>query len=215
MPPCRLASSQGVTDRRVVGVEAADEITATDRLYQILDVQEHDMSGPAAMLGVVAVLLTAIDQMVRGRIVGHEPEGILVAGIGQVTPLQEADDGDAEVVDSWIESQSLIGVRLLLIVVQMCIPRIPPLRWQIGPSFEMQLDLHGPFRGHGNDLPKGFVLRATLNHDVRRTTRHVHGELPRTVEERVARTDLQDAVSRVDKVAAAGQDMDLRLDGST
>ena len=52
----------------------------------------------------MAILLAAIDKMVCGRIVGHESERILIAGVGDFAPLQDADDGYAEIVDLGIET---------------------------------------------------------------------------------------------------------------
>ena len=133
-------------------------------------------------MGVVAILFAAIDKMVCGRIVCHESEWIFITGIRQFTSLQNADDGYAEIVNLWIELQPIIGLSLLIIVVQVRVPRIPTLRWEVCPSFEMQLDLNCPFCGHRNNFPKGFVFRATLNDNICRTAGHVHGKLTRTVE---------------------------------
>ena len=65
----------------------------------------------------MAILFAAIDKMVGGRVVGHEPERILIASIRDFTPLQDTDNGYTEIVNFGIEMQPIIGLRFLLIVV--------------------------------------------------------------------------------------------------
>ena len=48
-------------------------------------------------------------------------------------------------MDFWVEVQSSVGLHLILAVVEMRVARIPTLRWEIRPPFELQLDINVPF----------------------------------------------------------------------
>jgi hypothetical protein len=50
-------------------------------------------------LVVVAVLLSDVHQVVGRAELGQDAERILVAGVGEVAALEDADDGDAVILE--------------------------------------------------------------------------------------------------------------------
>ena len=105
------------------------------------------VTGHVGTLGVVPVLLAALDVVVGRREVGQHAGGVLVGRILQVPPLQDAHRGHPEVFDAGIELQALVGPLLLLVVVDVGVAGVPALVSQTRPALQLHVDGHSALSG--------------------------------------------------------------------
>ncbi|MCH8840653.1 MAG: FAD-dependent oxidoreductase, partial [Planctomycetes bacterium] len=84
--------------RGIVRIELAGEgVAAAHRLHQVAYVEEHDVAvaeAPGRFLAVVAVFLADVENVVGGGELVHDPDGVLVAGVGKLAAVEHADGGD-------------------------------------------------------------------------------------------------------------------------
>ena len=116
-------------------------------------------------LHVVAALLADVDDVgIRRERVAADREH--VGGIREVAPLEHADDQNRQILDAWIEAQSVKRARLDLAVVDVRVAAVPALLGQVDPALERRIDVDraGP-RGSQAQAQRR-VLGAALDDDL-------------------------------------------------
>ena len=203
----------GVDEGRIVRVEGVHERSPADRVNHVADVEQHDVAVPdIPSVGVVAVLLAALDVVVCGGELGKEARSVLVARVLEVPALEDADGRHAEVLDAGVEPEALVWPLLLLVVVEVRIAGMPALERELVPALHPDVGGHHAARRDVQVQRGGGVLGAALGHDPRSAPRGVNLESTVRVEEGRARADLQDRVGWMYGLAGGDEDLDTRRD---
>ena len=210
-----------VNERRIVRLALGDQHrTAAQRLDQFCQVDEHEMAvaNPsthrAVRRAVVARFLAHVEDGAGGQggcRAGGAAHDVLVAGVGKLSPGEDADDRDREVGDMRIEPAPLVGPGLVLVVVDMGVAGMPALRRQIDPAFERQLHLQRAGARYLDRPQQGPILGAPLDNHVGRPTEEVEREGAVAIEERRPTADLEERIRWRPELSGALEDMDSGL----
>ena len=87
-------------------------VAATNGLYEVADFEEHDVAipkTPRGVFAVVSVFFTDVEYVVCGGELVHDTNGIFVAGVGELSSVEYADNGDVVAFYGAIYGKSVVG----------------------------------------------------------------------------------------------------------
>jgi len=200
-----------IAEGRVIGIKLIDQVAAADGLDRFLDAQEHDVAVALVELVlpiVVPALLTAFDMVVSGTELRQNARRVFVDGIGPVLAFDDADGRDPDIFDPGVQPEALIGPRLVLVVVNVSVARMPVPFRQIVPALYFDVDGGSALAGNVHPYSRRLVLGPAFYQNLIKTTWCVQDELAIAVEERDAGSDLEKRIGRMNESPLYGENLD-------
>ena len=202
--------------RGIVGVELrGEDVAAADGLDEVADVEEHDVpisKPPGRVFAVVAVFFADVEYVMCGGKFVHHADGIFVAGVGELSSVEDAYDGDVVAFHATVNGESVVGTGFVFVVVDVRVARIPVVfLWDI-PAVEGDFDVFDAVFRHFDYGADGFVFRAAFDQYVGTPARGLHFKFAIAEEEGRAGSAFEHGVVRVAKTAVGGQDVYFGVD---
>ena len=202
--------------RGIVGVELrGEDVAAADGLDEIADVEEHDVSisePPGRVFVVVAVFFADVEYVMCGGKFVHHADGIFVAGVGELSSVEDAYDGDVVAFHATVNGESVVGAGFFFVIVDVCVARIPVVFLRDIPAVEGDFDVFDAVFRHFDYGADGFVFCTAFDQYVGAPARGLNFKFAIAEEEGRAGSAFEHGVVRVTKTAVGGQDVYFGVD---
>ena len=202
--------------RGIVGVELrGEDVAAADGLDEVADVEEHDVpisEPPGRVFAVVAVFFADVEYVMCGGKFVHHADGIFVAGVGELSSVEDAYDGDVVAFHATVDGQTVVGAGFFFVVVDVRVARIPVVFLRVIPAVEGNFDVFDAVFRHFDYGADGLVFRAAFDQYVGASARGLNFKFAIAEEEGRAGSAFEHGFARVTKTAVGGQDVYFGVD---
>ena len=129
----------------IVGVELrGEDVASADGLDEVADVEEHDVpisEPPGRVFAVVTIFFADVEYVMCGGKFVHHADGIFVAGVGELSSVEDAYDGDVVAFHATVNGQSVVGAGFFFVVVDVRVARVPVVFLRDIPAVEGDFDV--------------------------------------------------------------------------
>ncbi len=160
----------------------------------------------------MAILFTDVEYVMCSGEFVHDADGIFVAGIRELSSVQNTDDSDVVAFNAAVNGQALVGAGFFFVVVNVCVAGIPVVFLGVIPAVEGDFDVSAAMFRHFDHRTYRFVFCAAFDQNVGAPTGSPNLEFSVAKEERGAGASLEHGLAWIGKMAIGCQYVNFGAD---
>ena len=134
----------GIAERRIIGIELADDEPATNRVDLVANVEQHHMSVAdfERVRGIVimAGFFTALNVVMRVGVLGENSRRVFVRCVVEIPTFENRHGGHSQVFNPRVVCEPTVGISFLFVVMNMGVAGVPASIRKIGPTLKLDID---------------------------------------------------------------------------